>query len=148
MNLAELVPTLQTAIGPVILISGVGLLLLSMTNRLGRIVDRARSLAYERRQGNAAALGRIESQLGILARRARLMRAAIALSTVSVLAAALLVITIFLAAFARTDIAWAIATLFVAAMAALFVALVLFLHDVNLSLTALGYEIGARDRER
>jgi hypothetical protein len=34
-TLAELIPILQIAIGPVILISGVGLLLLSMTNRLG-----------------------------------------------------------------------------------------------------------------
>jgi hypothetical protein len=33
---------LRDAIGPVILISGVGLLLLTMTNRLGRAIDRAR----------------------------------------------------------------------------------------------------------
>ena len=41
----ELIPILQSAVGPVILISGVGLLLLSMTNRFGRVVDRARILA-------------------------------------------------------------------------------------------------------
>jgi hypothetical protein len=34
--LNEIVPVLQVAIGPVILISGVGLLLLTMTNRLSR----------------------------------------------------------------------------------------------------------------
>ena len=39
MRLTDLVPILQMAIGPVILISGVGLLLLSMTNRLGRAID-------------------------------------------------------------------------------------------------------------
>lgn len=44
MSLTQLIPTLQLAIGPVILISGVGLLLLSMTNRFGRIIDRARAL--------------------------------------------------------------------------------------------------------
>ena len=38
----DIVPVLQIAIGPVILISGVGLLLLTMTNRLGRAIDRAR----------------------------------------------------------------------------------------------------------
>ena len=42
MPLTALIPILQVAIGPVILVSGVGLLLLSMTNRLGRIVDRRR----------------------------------------------------------------------------------------------------------
>jgi hypothetical protein len=41
-SLAELVPILQTAIGPALLISGVGLLLLTMTNHLGR--DFARHL--------------------------------------------------------------------------------------------------------
>ena len=39
-TVAQLIPVLQTAIGPMILISGVGLLLLSMTNRLGRVIDR------------------------------------------------------------------------------------------------------------
>jgi hypothetical protein len=32
-SVAQLIPVLQTAIGPVILISGVGLLILTMTNR-------------------------------------------------------------------------------------------------------------------
>ena len=44
MPVRDLIPILQVAIGPVILISGVGLLLLSMTNRLGRVIDRARLL--------------------------------------------------------------------------------------------------------
>lgn len=35
----ELIPVLQTAIGPVILSSGVGLLLLSMANRLSRVIE-------------------------------------------------------------------------------------------------------------
>ena len=44
MKLIDLIPTLQLAIGPVILISGIGLILLSMTNRYGRLLDRARRL--------------------------------------------------------------------------------------------------------
>lgn len=35
ITVSELIPVLQTAIGPVVLISGIGLLVLSMTNRLG-----------------------------------------------------------------------------------------------------------------
>ena len=41
---SEVVPVLQISIGPVILISGVGLLLLSLTNRYGRVIDRSRFL--------------------------------------------------------------------------------------------------------
>lgn len=40
ISLTELVPILQLAVGPVILISGVGLLLLTLTNRFGRMLDR------------------------------------------------------------------------------------------------------------
>ena len=35
-SLEQIIPELRDAVGPVILISGVGLLLLTMTNRLGR----------------------------------------------------------------------------------------------------------------
>ena len=41
---------LQVAIGPVILISGVGLLLLTLTNRYGRTIDRARHIVRELRE--------------------------------------------------------------------------------------------------
>jgi hypothetical protein len=45
MHLSTLIPTLQLAVGPVILISGIGLLLLSMTTRFGRTIDRTREIA-------------------------------------------------------------------------------------------------------
>ena len=144
MSLHDLVPTLQTAIGPMILVSGVGLILLTMTNRLGRIIDRTRSLARERREGRSADLSRLDAQLAILARRARLVRAAIALAATSVLLAALLVITLFLAALLDKSPAWTIAALFVAGIAALIAALLLFLKDVDLSLSALALEVAAR----
>jgi hypothetical protein len=41
-SLEQIIPELRDAIGPVILISSVGLLLLTMTNRLGRAIDCAR----------------------------------------------------------------------------------------------------------
>jgi uncharacterized protein DUF2721 len=45
MPLKEPVPILEIAIGPVIPISGVGLLLLSMTNQFGRVIARSRQLS-------------------------------------------------------------------------------------------------------
>src|SRR6266853_5155505 len=98
MRLTDLVPILQMAIGPTILISGVGLLLLSMTNRLGRIIDRSRLLAEALRKGEANEHARLASQLEILSRRAGLIRVAIILATLSVLLAGVLIIALFLAA--------------------------------------------------
>lgn len=146
MPLHEIVPTLQVAIGPVILISGVGLLLLSMTNRLGRVVDRSRALAERLRHATAAETEALRSQLEILMRRASLCRLAIILASVSVLLAACLVIALFLAAFLGLEIAWAVAALFVACMLALIASLFVFLRDIELSLAALRLDVEATRR--
>jgi hypothetical protein len=62
----ELIPVLQVAIGPVILISGVGLLLLTLTNRYGRTIDRSRLLMRELRELAADDRERPEGQIAIL----------------------------------------------------------------------------------
>src|SRR4030095_11261458 len=101
--LSELVPVLQLAVGPVILISGVGLLLLSMTNRLGRAIDRARILRSQWSLAEPLAQNRITAQLGILWRRADVIRQSIFLASMSLLLAACLTITLFVAALMRWD---------------------------------------------
>ncbi len=142
IRLHDLVPSLQVAIGPVILVSGVGLLLLSMTNRLGRVIDRSRLLALELRSGGADH-HHARSQLEILARRARLIRQAITLAIVSALAAAMLIITLFVAAvFELEAVGVLVAALFIGCMVALIGALVAFLRDINLSLEALKLDVG------
>ena len=92
MLLVELVPVLQTAIGPMILISGVGMLLLNMTNRLGRTIDRSRHLVELLKKCDEDERRRYKQQLDILWRRAQLLQSAIALIATSALLAALLVI--------------------------------------------------------
>jgi hypothetical protein len=74
MNFKDLVPTLQVAISPVILISGVGLLLLSMTNRFGRVIDRSRQMADALRKAAPLERGSVSHQLHILIYRTRLVR--------------------------------------------------------------------------
>ncbi len=139
--LSQLIPTLQTAIGPVILISGVGLLLLTMTNRLGRVIDRARLLASELPQASDEKRPKIEAQLGILWKRARLIRLAITLSAASALSAALLIITLFLAALFQIEDAWLIGVIFIICLLSLIGSLGAFIHDINQSLAALKLEL-------
>jgi hypothetical protein len=139
--LAQLIPILQTAIGPVILISGVGLLLLTMTNRLGRVIDRARSLARELLRADDSNRVKIEAQLRILWTRARLIRLAIVLSSMSALAASVLIITLFFTALLQIDIAWIVGVVFIVCMGCLIGSLVVFIHDLNQSLAALKLEL-------
>lgn len=142
-SVTQLIPILQTAIGPVILISGVGLLLLSMTNRLGRVVDRSRILCHELQVGPEMGRKRVLAQLEILSRRANLIRLAILLAAVSALLASLLIITLFFTALLELDVAWVITLLFVGCMASLIGCLVVFILDVNQSLAALELETRA-----
>ncbi len=141
--MADLIPVLQTAIGPVILISGIGLLLLTMTNRLGRAIDRARLIGSQLTQSDASSRAALEAQLRILWRRALLIRTAIALAAASALAAALLVILIFFTAVLGLPTAWLVASLFTACMLCLIASLTLFIHDINQSLAALRLELQA-----
>jgi hypothetical protein len=139
--LTEIVPVLQTAIGPVILVSGIGLLLLSMTNRLGRAIDRARILHREFCSGDAAEQPCIQTQLQILWNRANVIRLSVILASFSMLLAIGMTITLFLAALLHLDAGGEIMFMFIGCLLALFLALLLFIYDINQSLAALKVEL-------
>jgi hypothetical protein len=140
-SVAELIPVLQTAIGPVILISGVGLLLLTMTNRLGRAIDRARILDAQIPELQQHERKRKVAQLSILWRRARIIQVAITLASTSALCAAILIVLLFLTALLQIENPWLISTLFILCVVTLISSLLLFIHDVNQSLAALKLEL-------
>jgi hypothetical protein len=141
LALASLIPVLQTAVGPVIQISGVGLLLLTMTNRLGRTIERSRLLAARLPKAEPADRPAIEGQLRILWERSRLLRAGIVLVTASALSAALLVIVLFFSALFDLATGWLVGGLFVLCMACLIGSLAVFLREMNQSLAALKLEL-------
>jgi hypothetical protein len=139
--LNEVVPVLQVAISPVILISGVGLLLLSLSNRFGRAVDRSRQLAKEMRDLPAAERQRLSGQVHILFRRAELIRVAITMAALSLLLAAVLIISLFLMALIGWKSGGLLSALFIGCMLALICSLLAFIQEIHLSLTALKLEL-------
>ncbi len=141
MALSDLIPILQVAVGPVILISGVGLLLLSMTNRYGRVIDRSRALSDAMRREPEGPSPAFRSQLDILLHRARLVRLSILLATTSLLLAAVMIIALFLGVFLRLELGSVVALLFIASMGSLSASLVVFLADINVSLAALKLDL-------
>lgn len=144
MSVEHLIPILQVSIGPVILISGIGLLILSMTNRFSRIIERSRQLTRELRSPGQVNRQAIEGQLTVLMRQARTVRSSIFLAVISVLLASLLIILLFLTALLRFESAVLIITLFIACMASLIVSLILYLKDINVSLAAVKLEVGPK----
>ena len=142
LTVQELLPILQIAIGPVVLISGVGLLILSMTNRLGRVIDRGRSLVRELPEIPERSRALVVRQLHILSRRANLLQQAIILAVLCVLFAAVLVITLFFTAAFHINDAWLIGALFICSLGALILSLLAFIRELNQSLAAFRLDIG------
>lgn len=107
-----------------------------LTNRLARIVDRARNWEAEaEREAHRAA--DLDARLLVLARRARYISAAITMCAVSALLVALVVVALFANAFLAVNLAALIAILFVAAMLALTGAFLVFLIEVRIATAAL-----------
>ncbi|WP_221031591.1 DUF2721 domain-containing protein [Actomonas aquatica] len=142
LSLNDLLPVLQLAIGPVILISGVGLLLLTITNRLGRVVDRARHLAREQANTPAGtASSKLHLQITILNRRAGILRASCMMLALTVLSAAILVLLLFLAKLANWEAGAVVIAVFCIGQLALIGSVIAFMRDINLSLTALRLDL-------
>jgi uncharacterized membrane protein len=130
----------------VILISGVRLLLLSLTNRFGRAVDRSRQLIHEMRQAGEPDRRHLQCQVEVLYRRAHLIQISIILGATSVLFAALLIITLFFTALMKWDSAVILGLLvslfFIACLLTLIGSIVIFIAEIHLSLKALRLEMG------
>jgi hypothetical protein len=140
-SLEHIIPELRDAIGPVILISGVGLLLLTMTNRLGRAIDRARLLKHELATRAGHDREQTLAQVTILFRRAKIIRLSITLAATSALLASMLIVALFVTALLEAQQGFFIGLLFIACMVSLFASLVAFICDINLSLHALKLEL-------
>jgi VIT1/CCC1 family predicted Fe2+/Mn2+ transporter len=140
-SLEQLIPELRDAIGPVILISGVGLLLLTMTNRLGRAIDRARQLKCELPERTGHEREQTLAQVAIIYRRARVIRLSILLAAISVLLAAALIITLFVIALLQWQQTALASLIFIGSMVSLVGSMIAFIWDINLSLHALKLEL-------
>jgi hypothetical protein len=130
----------QSSIAPVFLFSGVAAMLSVLTNRLARIVDRARTLEAKL-VAHPGSTGQLHADRLVLARRARYINVAISLCAVSALLIALVVVTLFANAFLGYNLGAVIALLFVVAMLVLSAAFIAFLLEVRQATAAL--RIGA-----
>ena len=121
--ISEFLKLLQSALVPLVFISAAGLLLLTMTNRFGRVIDLIRN-SVEKLQGSPADIA-MKKQLGILYSRAKIIRAGIYCLISSMFCASLLAVIIFLSNFYDKFYYWAIAVT-VPAMVLLVLSLVFF----------------------
>jgi hypothetical protein len=144
MEPIALVQVLSASIAPCVLISAFGLLLLSLTNRLGRSVDRIRQLCREAPGAEPAERAEAERQMRVLYVRCRLMRSAVGLCLLGVFGIGMLVLLLFAEAVAGATLVYVPEVLFSASMVALLGSLVFFFLEVRLTLEALRAEVRHR----
>lgn len=132
-GITDVAHVIQLAVAPVFLLTGVGAILSVLVNRLGRVVDRFRSL--ERLQGEVAgpALESVRQEMNNLSRRARMIHWAIGLCTGCALLVCIVIATLFIGSITHIEMPNAIAGLFVLAMLSLVVGLLCFLREIALA---------------
>ena len=141
-NVAKLI---QLALGPVFLLSGVGITLSMLTARLARIVDRARTLEDRREAAtDEAKIAHIDEDLKFIVRRTRYINSAIALSTTAAFLTALTVTMLFASTFSPMNVGALIAGVFVASLACLSLSFLMFLIEVRIATRSL--RIGGKIR--
>jgi hypothetical protein len=143
-NVAHII---QLALGPVFLLSGVGITLSMLTQRLSRIVDRARTLEDRREVTESEPkLKVIDKDLRVILRRSRYINSAIALCTTSALLTALVVTLLFASAFTPMSVGAVIAIMFVASMVCLSIAFLMFLIEVRIATNTLRIGVQKLDK--
>jgi len=141
MDNQNLIAILQASLTPVALISGVGLLLLSMTNRIARPIDRIRFLGKELKSASETDQKLYLRQIAILYKRCFLLKNAITAAVLSIVSASAIILFLFLMFAFSIDLTGLIECFFIGGLFTLVISLVYFLGDIRASLKSVQIEI-------
>jgi hypothetical protein len=144
MNTQGISQILQISIAPCVLISGFGLLLLSLTNRFARPIDRIRQLVKEEKEASLKDKPAIQKQIQIFYRRSLLLRKSIGCIVTSIILASLIMLLLFSNYLLKTIFVIILIKLFFAtSLIFLIVGLTFFLMDIRLTLRSIEIEATA-----
>ncbi len=141
-GITDIAHGIQLAVAPVFLLSGVGVTLTVLTNRLARIIDRARTLESALPASTEERAASMHVELGVLSRRARLVNRAITLCTSCALLICVVIVTLFTGVALGRDLSLLIVVLFVTALSAFIGALLAFLLEIRAATAGLRFGPG------
>lgn len=129
-DIGTIAHVIQLSIAPVFLLTAICTLLTVTTNRLSRIIDRARYLEARLENATPDSVAGIQNNLVALSSRAKLINRAITLATTAALLVCTVIAILFLGDFFGLNIMLPVAFLFILAMLSLVVALLSFLREI------------------
>ncbi len=132
-EVSGVVQVIQMAIAPAFLLSGTGAILAVLINRLSRVIDRFRVLERCLPNLQGEAIRTTKSEMVVLHRRTRMILAAISSCTVCALLICIVIVTLFVGAMTGANVSPIIPFLFIAAMLALILGLIIFLREILLA---------------
>lgn len=132
-DITDVAHVIQLAVAPVFLLTGIGAILSVLINRLGRVVDRYRTLEKLPADLAEAAQAAARGEMNRLSRRARMVHWAIGFCTSSALLVCIVIATLFIGSVTGVQTPVIIATLFILAMLALVAGLLFFLREIALA---------------
>jgi voltage-gated potassium channel Kch len=138
-HIFDITRVISLAIAPVFLLSAIGTIINALTARLSRAVDRRRVIEEKIEVQNPDGPHRelMVGELRLLARRISLVLWAIGAAVFSALLICVLIGTAFMGAFTSLDLSRTVAIVFLAAVMALTLCLVLFMREVFLAVSAI-----------
>jgi hypothetical protein len=132
---------LQSSIAPIALISGVGLILLSLTNRLGRTIDRSRQLINELKSAEQHRRNVVLAEIAVLHRRNRYLKTAMAGIAFSILTSSLMIPVLLLMNVSSINLSYLGSFLLILSIGGIIVSAIFLFADVSLTLKALELEM-------
>jgi hypothetical protein len=137
----DITHVIQLAVAPVFLLTAVGTLLMVLTSRLGRAVDRKRVLdkllaSLAAVTGEEAGERRLVlAELSLVVRRIHLIYRAIVLAVLCALLISLVIVVAFVDAFLAANLSNGLGVLFILALLALIASLLVFLREIFLGVS-------------
>ena len=135
LQFTDISRVIQQVLAPAFLLTGIGTFLSMLTQRLARVIDRAREVSFETETPNETAdLAALRDTLAI---RTKLIQRGIMLCTLAAIMICGLISVMFIDALLDRSLARVIAMVFVAAMVTVMAGLIYFLREVLIATASL-----------
>ncbi len=131
----------QSTISPLVLISGVGLILLSLTNRLARTIDRSREMVTEIQNDTSNDKESKRIQLRILVKRSYFLKYSITAISFSILSSSLIIPILLIMYLFQVDLSLLGKLFFLLSVIGIIFSAIFLFIDVSFTLKALEIEV-------